>query len=97
MLCIVESRSRLWRVQFFVVTCASLIPSHLLEFRYFITPFLFIMAHLQTSKGRSHSWTNGVSDLVEISGYCVVDVALCYVFVYRPFVWNDGSMARFMW
>ena len=40
--------------------------------------------------GRWSMWMNVV-------GYLVFDVALLYIFLYRPFTWPDSSVARFLW
>lgn len=45
------------------------------------------------------STAGGVSSSLVLSIVlcCVVDVITVYVFLYRPFTWGDGSLARFMY
>lgn len=33
---------------------------------------------------------------VTLGGMLVVNVAIIYVFLYKPFVWVDGTIGRFM-
>ena len=35
--------------------------------------------------------------LINIVAYSAINGLLVFVFLYRPFVWPDGSVARFMW
>jgi alpha-1,2-glucosyltransferase len=73
-----------------VALCLTLLPAHLLEPRYFTTPL--ILASLEMPHPRPSA-----SLLATILGFIAVNVVTIYIFLYRPFVWNDGSTARFMW
>jgi hypothetical protein len=44
-----SKRTFLWRIFFFLSVCAALVPSSLLEFRYFIIPYFFIFLHSRPS------------------------------------------------
>jgi alpha-1,2-glucosyltransferase len=37
-----------------------------------------------------HLWT-------VLAAYMVVNAVTLYIFLYRPYQWVDGSIARFMW
>mmetsp|Transcript_18805 Transcript_18805/g.23823 ORF Transcript_18805/g.23823 Transcript_18805/m.23823 type:complete len:211 (+) Transcript_18805:718-1350(+) len=97
-------QSILWRFLFFLCTCASLIPSELLEFRYFICPSVLALLH-QNCSTQSRSlqpnlnkyFNPGVLHVVECVLYLLFNVLLCIVFVYFPITQEDGSIARFMW
>eukprot|EP00656_Telonema_subtile_P040141 TRINITY_DN45205_c0_g1_i1.p1 TRINITY_DN45205_c0_g1~~TRINITY_DN45205_c0_g1_i1.p1 ORF type:complete len:456 (-),score=74.30 TRINITY_DN45205_c0_g1_i1:183-1550(-) len=66
-----------------------LIPSPLLEPRYFITPF--VMVQLQAPSG-------GVGlTMAQVVLFGLVNAVTLYVFIARPFTGPDGAQARFMW
>ena len=89
---------------FIAVVMATLVPTPLLECRYFTPVVLFGLLHMppliyETSLTVVHS----VVSCRRLYGamavaFCmmVADTVLCYVFVKRPFIWQDGSEARFM-
>ena len=35
--------------------------------------------------------------LTSIAIFAAMNAATIYMFLYRPFAWPDGSLARFMW
>ena len=68
----------------FWLCCAlSLVPTPLLEFRYFIVPCLILMAGHRTG-GR-------------VSFSALVNLGVMYMFLFRPFRAPDGSTSRFMY
>lgn len=88
------SRPTLQSMMLLACTAMVLIPAHLVEFRYFTIPWYIYMLDehsvmYQTgSKGRI---------VLTIVGYLLVNTITMYVFLYKPFLWPDGSIARFMW
>ncbi|KAI7872910.1 alpha-2-glucosyltransferase Alg10 [Spinellus fusiger] len=68
----------------------TLIPSPLLEFRYFILPFLFYALHLRPTLIRT-----GIALVV----YGSMNSILAYLFVHSTFEWPNepGVVQRFMW
>jgi alpha-1,2-glucosyltransferase len=86
-LCIV--RSQLWTLMLVCVTAAVIVPAELLEVRYFTVPVLLVQLN---SPQRSHA------ALLSTALACAaVNVLLVYVFLYKPFAWPDGTVARFIW
>ncbi|KAL4152436.1 hypothetical protein PRNP1_009366 [Phytophthora ramorum] len=82
-------RSPLWKLVYALAVCLVLIPSPLVEPRYYCVPFIIL--HLNSSNQSAfHLW-------VVIAVYMAVNALTLYVFLYRPFEWVDGSTARFMW
>ena len=76
-----------WMVLWAGATVMTLVPSPLLEFRYFIIPFLFW--RLQSKRG---VWW------IEFILYGLINLGVMYVFLYRGFTWpNDPAVQRFMW
>ncbi|KAL0073705.1 glycosyltransferase family 59 protein [Phycomyces blakesleeanus] len=68
----------------------TLVPSPLLEFRYFIVPFLFYAVHFQPQLKRTY---------LAIAFYSIINLATLYMFFNRTFEWasEPGSSQRFMW
>ena len=62
---------------------ASLVPSPLLEFRYFALPCSMLLL-----SGSGARWRTAV--------FALTNILLGYVFLYRPFAAADGSVSRFM-
>lgn len=69
----------------------SLVPQLLLEFRYFILPYIFIRAQV-----KPNCWKSLALETAMIVG---INMATLYVFLYKPFTWDQepGSLQRFMW
>lgn len=71
----------------------TVVPSPLLEPRYFSIPVVIALLHAPTLRG----------DYTIISLSCIVAVFLLinvltvYIYVERSFTWPDGSIARFMY
>ena len=87
-------------VQLGLAACVAvaLVPSPLLEFRYFIVPFTLVLLLSEAGRGESGQgkWRMW-GDVAQIAVYIVVDVVMGYVFLFRPYTWGDGSTARYMW
>lgn len=71
---------------FLLCSMIVLVPSPLLEIRYFIVPC--VLFRLMTAQKTYRS---------TIVTYCMVDFVLLYVFLFRSFEGVDGKTARFMW
>jgi len=69
----------------------SLVPQLLLEFRYFILPFILIRAQIKPTCWKSLA--------IETAMMVGVNVATLYLFLYKPFHWEQEpeSLQRFMW
>ena len=85
---------------YWLAVALVLIPSPLLEFRYFILPFVMLRVHVVEYAGSS------VRKLaVESLVYLAVNAIALYVFLYRPFVNGDdvgiwfqsAVQQRFIW
>ncbi|KAI8146587.1 alpha-2-glucosyltransferase Alg10 [Fennellomyces sp. T-0311] len=75
---------------YFVAIALTLVPSPLLEFRYFIIPFLFYAIQLKPK-----AWQTSIVLFM----YTVLHVITVSLFLYKPFEWahEPGSTQRFMW
>ena len=81
--------SALWLAGFALATTLVLVPAHLVEPRYFLVPFLVAHAHAEPPTVRAA--------LATATAAAILNAVTIYVFLYRPFIWPDGSVARFMW
>ncbi|KAI8394183.1 alpha-2-glucosyltransferase Alg10 [Radiomyces spectabilis] len=82
----------LFMVGYGCVIILTLIPSPLLEFRYFILPFMFYTLHLAPAyRGRRF--------ILGLSMYLILNGLTMYMFLYRPFRWDSvpQEWQRFMW
>lgn len=70
----------------------TLVPSPLLEFRYFIIPFLFYMVHIPPPTAISRT-------VIALLLYSSIHVITIYLFLYKPFTWpsEPNQFQRFMW
>ncbi|XP_062583842.1 putative Dol-P-Glc:Glc(2)Man(9)GlcNAc(2)-PP-Dol alpha-1,2-glucosyltransferase [Saccostrea cucullata] len=79
-----------WKIVFSVCLLAATIPQKLLEFRYFILPYVIYRLNV-----KDVSWMNL---LLEIIIYVLVNAFTIYMFIARPFKWADiVEPQRFMW
>jgi len=82
-------KSFLWIASFLLCVVLNLVPLPLIEFRYFIVPFmLFNMNTRQEERG---------SEIITLAWYFLINGATLYMFLFKPFVGPDGAEARFMW
>ena len=83
-------RNVLWKLVYILCISVSLVPATLLEFRYFVIPYLIFRLNMPLG-----SYTKIA---VELLFYAAVNAAMLYVFLYKPFHWpNEDAMQRFMW
>lgn len=85
-----SSRSLFWILAFCVCLVAATVPQKLLEFRYFILPYLLYRVHVPLSSLPRL--------LLEFALYTAVNAATIYIFIQKTFQWPDSpKMQRFMW
>lgn len=83
-------RSLFWSLAFLTCLLAATVPQKLLEFRYFIIPYLMYRLHMPLPSLPRLT--------VEFLLYTVVNVATLYIFINKTFHWPDSSAnQRFMW
>jgi len=83
----------LWTIGLALCTAATIVPSPLLEFRYFIVPFT-ILSVILLRRNR-----NNTSLLLQLAFNLSINALTLYMFLYRPFDWNNKAepVARFIW
>ena len=89
------SQSALFVLGVVICTALTIVPSPLLEFRYFVLPYLFWRLHVSPSvvknaKGRG---------VLEYLWYEIVNFVTLWIFITRPFTWESepGKVQRFIW
>lgn len=86
---VAEAQSPLWIAAWVTCTCVVLVPSPLVEFRYFTIPLIMLALHIQPPTVRQTA--------VAAVAWAAVNAATVWLFLMRPYAWPDGSLARFMW
>ena len=80
----------LWKLIYFVCVCVNLVPQMLLEFRYFIVPYVIFRLHSR--------FTTYIQVVLEFGLYISVNAATLYLFMEKPFTWpNETDLQRFLW
>ncbi|KAI9308626.1 alpha-2-glucosyltransferase Alg10 [Cunninghamella echinulata] len=84
--------SILWMFGYIMTLILTLVPSPLLEFRYFILPLLFYCLHIPPPK-------NNLRILITFVFYTAINSITLYIFLYHPFLWpqEPNQSQRFMW
>ena len=79
-----------FKIVFFICLFMAAVPQKLLEFRYFILPYLIFRMNCR--------YGTVVAILHETLLYIIVNAATVYQFTNKPFKWpNSDSLQRFMW
>ncbi|XP_032914920.1 putative Dol-P-Glc:Glc(2)Man(9)GlcNAc(2)-PP-Dol alpha-1,2-glucosyltransferase [Catharus ustulatus] len=85
-----KSKSIFWILVYFVCLLAVTVPQKLLEFRYFILPFLIYRLNIPL--------LSLYRQLLELAFYILVNAVTLYLFLNRTFQWeNSDEVQRFMW
>lgn len=85
-----KAQRKIWVLAYFLATAAVLVPAPLIEFRYFTTPFYFLILHSNIDNIRS--W------LLMGTLYMVINVFTMIMFLFRPFRWeHEAGSQRFIW
>lgn len=79
-----------FRIGYFAFVALCLVPQKLLEFRYFVVPFLMLRLHVCLK-----SWWQLIGEFVLF--FCI-NASTIYLFVTRTFYWSDSEeVQRFLW
>ncbi|RIB21128.1 Glycosyltransferase Family 59 protein [Gigaspora rosea] len=86
-----SKQSFIWIMVYITATCITLVPSPLLEFRYFIIPYYIYRLNVkQPSIERL---------IIEFLIYACINYKTLYLFLWNGFIWESESdrIQRFMW
>ncbi|XP_033106523.1 putative Dol-P-Glc:Glc(2)Man(9)GlcNAc(2)-PP-Dol alpha-1,2-glucosyltransferase isoform X2 [Anneissia japonica] len=85
-----EPGTYLFKIVFFICIAAATVPQKLMEFRYFIVPYLLTRLHMSTG-----SYLQLITEFIL---YQVINFITLFLFAYKPFTWpNSNDIQRFMW
>ncbi|XP_021744670.1 dol-P-Glc:Glc(2)Man(9)GlcNAc(2)-PP-Dol alpha-1,2-glucosyltransferase-like isoform X2 [Chenopodium quinoa] len=85
-----KSRSRIWVLAYFLACAAVLVPTPLIEFRYYTIPFFIFM--LNCGIDDINKW------LLMAILYVVINSFTMYMFLFRSFQWShESGVQRFIW
>ena len=80
------NRGIIWLFGYFGVCCIVLIPSPLIEPRYFIIPFVFFILNCKITLKKT-IW-------IQIFVFFFINIFIIGMFLYRPFFNNDERQRR---
>ena len=79
-----------WKISYVMCTAAVIVPQRLLEFRYFIIPYLLLRLNMPLCSKISLS--------AELFFYWYINTVTINKYVHHTFLWpNSSSLQRFMW
>ena len=85
-----SSQSALWIVAFVTCVCLALVPSPLIELRYFIVPYMFVRLHVPPPKKWALALEFGMCFLINFAAFGL--------FFTKEFTWPDTpGTQRIMW
>jgi alpha-1,2-glucosyltransferase len=86
---LISARGSLWFTLYIACTALVLVPTPLVELRYFTVPFLIAYVNMDLN--------NNLHYYLVVYTFAVVNITTLYVFLYQPFTAPDGTVGRFMW
>ncbi|KAM4037527.1 dol-P-Glc:Glc(2)Man(9)GlcNAc(2)-PP-Dol alpha-1,2-glucosyltransferase isoform 1-T2 [Anomaloglossus baeobatrachus] len=85
-----KNKSTLWLLMFFACLLFATVPQKLMEFRYYILPYLIFRLNTSIPSTRKL--------LLELALYVTVNIVTFYLFLNKTFHWPDSEETqRFMW
>ncbi|KAJ0235079.1 Dol-P-Glc:Glc(2)Man(9)GlcNAc(2)-PP-Dol alpha-1,2-glucosyltransferase [Hirschfeldia incana] len=87
-----KNRRKIWVLVYFLATCAVLVPTPLIEFRYYTIPFYIFMLHSSVRNSGCATW------LLIGTIFVCINVFTMGMFLFRPFKWShEDGVQRFIW
>lgn len=86
-------RSGLWLLILFCAMAITLLPTPLLEPRYFTQAVVVMVLNCPDTRDGPLDRLAANAQLWTVA---VINLFVIYLFLYNPFRWHDGSIARFM-
>ena len=76
-------------------TALTIIPSPLLEFRYFVLPYILWRLHISPNVIQEIQWRG----VLEYVWYETINLICLWIYVSKPFTWpsEPGKVQRFIW
>lgn len=87
-----KTRRQTWILVYFLATCGVLVPTPLIEFRYYTIPFYLFMLHTCVRSSSLATW------LLIGTIFVSINVFTMAMFLFRPFKWShEDVVQRFIW
>ncbi|CAN8257366.1 unnamed protein product [Cochlearia groenlandica] len=87
-----KTRRKIWVLVYFLATCGVLVPTPLIEFRYYTIPFYIFMLNSCVKSNGCAAWL-----LIGVI-FLFVNVFTMAMFLFRPFKWShENGVQRFIW
>jgi len=88
---------RLGTLLLFICTALTIVPSKLVEFRYYLIPatLYYLYVHDHVMYINTSRWPRGLY-IIQVLAFMLVNSWLLNLYLNKPFVWDDGTTARFM-
>jgi len=86
----ITKNAKAGRMVFIFCVLVTLVPTPLIEFRYYNLPIIFCLMEMVKLVNRRIS-------LIMIATCVMVNIVTMYVFLFRPFVASDSTIGRFMY
>ncbi|CAD5330590.1 unnamed protein product [Arabidopsis thaliana] len=87
-----KTRRQTWILVYFLATCGVLVPTPLIEFRYYTIPFYLFMLHSCVRSSSFATW------LLIGTIFVSINVFTMAMFLFRPFKWShEDGVQRFIW
>ncbi|CAH8318897.1 unnamed protein product [Eruca vesicaria subsp. sativa] len=87
-----KTQRKIWVLVYFLATCAVLVPTPLIEFRYYTIPFYIFMLHSSVRNSGCATW------LLTGTIFVCVNVFTMGMFLFRTFKWShEDGVQRFIW
>ena len=91
-----HTRCAYWLAGFFAALALTVVPTPLLEPRYFVLPY--IVLRLEVARATIVRPRALAAVVMELVWHAAINVATIYVFLYRPFTWEGTEgWQRFLW
>ncbi|CAL9228888.1 unnamed protein product [Arabidopsis halleri] len=87
-----KTRRKIWVLVYFLATCGVLVPTPLIEFRYYTIPFYLFMLHSCVRSSGFATW------LLIGTIFVSINVFTMAMFLFRTFKWShEDGVQRFIW
>jgi alpha-1,2-glucosyltransferase len=89
------SQSAMFLLGIIVCTALTIVPSPLLEFRYFVIPYILWRLHVSPEVSQGVRWRG----VLEYGWYEMINLITLWIFVSKPFTWpsEPDKVQRFIW
>ena len=94
-----QHKPLIWTSIYIIALSLTLVPSPLIEFRYFIIPYYIWRLHMRPLYEVEGSNIKPLPlSMSEVAWHSIINIVAFSLFILYPFSWdNTGDLQRFMW